>query len=135
VSTPLATMSASTPDIHAAIGERPSETCADRVSAIGNDLIRPADLARVEATLRQRFCPPLRPEVVQRCLLACLTSFADARVKQFIPILVERLANDQLHDLTKRAAAAVGPGLRSPDRHMPRLGRCTPRGGDRPLDC
>jgi hypothetical protein len=95
-----------------------------------DDVIAPGGfLARLELGLRQRFSPPLRPELIQRCLLECLAEFDDAPVQQFVPILVERMAVDQLSALVARsefakatpsnvvpiAAARMSQGVRSPN--------------------
>ncbi len=50
----------------------------------------------VEERLILRFCPPLRPEEVQRHLVDVIGSFEQARVRNYLPILVERVTARRL---------------------------------------
>jgi hypothetical protein len=64
------------------------------------------ELARLEALLVQRFCPPLTADSVARCLGDCAATFAHARVRNFLSILVEREVADRLRGEMQRARGA-----------------------------
>jgi hypothetical protein len=55
--------------------------------------------ARVEARLVARFSPPLPPEAVKRCVLDCAAMFEGARVRTYLPVLIERAAADRLAEV------------------------------------
>jgi hypothetical protein len=59
-----------------------------------------ADLERLEARLIVEFSPPLRPEEVQRCLVACVTKYQTATVHNYLTVLIEREARDRLRAST-----------------------------------
>ena len=63
----------------------------------------------VEERLLVRFCPPLRPDEVQRHLVEVIGAFEHARVRTYLPILVERAAARRLE-----AAAATARGRSAP---------------------
>ncbi len=46
------------------------------------------------------FCPPLRAEEVQRCLIDCVANYESARVRSYLPVLIEREATKRLRDVT-----------------------------------
>ena len=54
----------------------------------------------LEAQLIARFSPPLEPEDVRRCLSECVASYESARVRSYLPVLVEREATRRLRDLS-----------------------------------
>ena len=90
-------------------------------------------LAALEATLIDRCCPPLRPEDVQRCVVASVVRFADARVHAYLTLLIEREAMSQLRELIRLAGGAADAGVAevgtpSGDRSlMPAGGRAATR--------
>lgn len=59
------------------------------------------ELEHLEARLIAMFSPPLRPEEVQRCLIDCVTSYESARVRSYIPLLIERDATRRLRDMSR----------------------------------
>ena len=65
-----------------------------------------ADLDQVEDRLIARFCPPLRPEHVQRQLHETMCSFADAPVQTYLAVLVERTVVQRLEGLVEASAGA-----------------------------
>jgi len=71
------------------------------------DLYESGKLDDLEARLMIRFSPPLRPELVQRCLVETVVRFADARVRAYLPVLIERAATDQLHTEVRHLPAPV----------------------------
>jgi hypothetical protein len=62
------------------------------------------DLDDVEARLMAKFGHHLRAEQIERCLVDVIASFQDARVRQYLPMLIERAA-------TERLTAAVRDGV------------------------
>ncbi|HWC33811.1 MAG TPA: hypothetical protein VG650_03175 [Mycobacteriales bacterium] len=60
----------------------------------------PHDIARqletVEATLSARFGELVSRDQVHRAVEAAATGFADARVRTFVPVLVQRQVSDRL---------------------------------------
>jgi hypothetical protein len=62
-----------------------------------------ADLSNMERRLEARFCPPLLPTDVNRCVVEALGLFDSAPVRTFVPILAERLAADRLRALVTTA--------------------------------
>ncbi len=56
------------------------------------DSLESRKLDYLEAQLIARFSPPLRPEEVQRCLIDCIASYESARVRSYLPVLIEREA-------------------------------------------
>ena len=54
------------------------------------------DYPVVEARLLAKFSPPLDPDEVRRCLRDCSAQFEDARVRTYLPVLVERAASARL---------------------------------------
>jgi hypothetical protein len=68
----------------------------------------PVDFERLEATLLAEFSPPLRAEEVQRHLIECIETFQVATVRNYLSVLIERAARQQLlsllserHEMTK----------------------------------
>jgi hypothetical protein len=60
------------------------------------------------------FCPPLSPDEVRHNLAAAATSFGDARVRNFLEVLIERAALVRLRravDGVDRVDAAATPPL------------------------
>ena len=71
------------------------------------DLYEAGRLGDLEARLMTRFSPPLRPEQVQRCLVETVVRFDEARVRAYLPVLIERAATDQLHTEVRHLPAAA----------------------------
>ena len=69
--------------------------------AMSADSLNLADFERLEARLIVEFSPPLRPEDVQRCLVACVTKYQSATVHNYLSVLIEREAHDRLRTSTK----------------------------------
>ena len=61
----------------------------------------------VEQRLIAEFCPPLRPEEVQRCLADAAVAFQDARVTTYVPILIERAAVERLRLILRRRTSPM----------------------------
>jgi hypothetical protein len=55
-----------------------------------------ADFEGPEARLIVEFSPPLRPEEVQRCLVASVTKYQSATVHNHLSVLIEREARHRL---------------------------------------
>ena len=55
----------------------------------------------LEARLIARFSPPLHPQEVQRSLIDCAASYGSARVRSYLPVLIERDATRRLRDLSR----------------------------------
>ena len=66
---------------------------------------------RLESQLIAEFSPPLRPEEIQRCLVACITTYQHAVVRDYLPVLIERAARDQLRST---ASGRTAPSAMSP---------------------
>ena len=69
------------------------------------DLLESRELKHLEVQLIAAFSPPLRPEEVQRCLIDCVARFESARVRQYVPLLIERNARQRLRDLSRSRLA------------------------------
>lgn len=54
-------------------------------------------LPEIVARVRRRH-PAASPEVVQRCIEAAMRQLQDARVRAYLPILIERSASASLRD-------------------------------------
>ncbi len=65
------------------------------------------DLPLIVASLRARY-PDLDPAVVQRCVEAAAQRFEDARIRTFLPTLIERSASEAL-----RSQGLNSEGLRA----------------------
>ena len=72
------------------------------------------ELGDVEERLIGRFCPPLRPEDVQRLLVEAVVSFNDTRVRTYVSVLIERATTEQLRVAVAEAAGDVAPRM-TPD--------------------
>ena len=55
----------------------------------------------LEAQLIARFSPPLHQNEVQRALIDCAASYESARVRSYLPVLIERDATRRLRDLSR----------------------------------
>ena len=62
----------------------------------------PHELADLEERLIDRFSPPLRPDEVQRCLAQSAASYQDARVRTYLPVLIERAAVERLQAIVRQ---------------------------------
>jgi hypothetical protein len=71
------------------------------------DLYESGKLGDLEARLMARFSPPLRPEHVQRCLVETVVRLNDARVRTYLPILIERAVTDQLQGEVRHQPSAT----------------------------
>jgi hypothetical protein len=82
-----------------------------------DELVGPteSDLHRIADELTRRFCPPLLPEVVQRCVLESAIGFEQASVRTYLAILVQRTAAARLRELVANQDDVVGPGSRGAD--------------------
>ncbi len=65
------------------------------------DSLESRKLEHLEAQLIATFSPPLRPEEVQRCLFDCAARYESARVRVYLPVLIERDATKRLRDLSR----------------------------------
>jgi hypothetical protein len=65
------------------------------------DALELRKLEHVEAHLVAKFSPPLRPEEVRRCLFDCVASFESARVRLYLPVLIERDATERLRHMSR----------------------------------
>ena len=61
-----------------------------------------AGLEELETHLMDEFSPPLRPEEVQRCLVACVTKYQSAAVQNYVPLLIARETRRQLRVLCEK---------------------------------
>ena len=59
----------------------------------------------LEARLLAEFSPPLRPEDVQRCLIDRLATYESARVRAYVPVLVEREVTELLRRMCRSKSA------------------------------
>jgi hypothetical protein len=66
---------------------------------MSTDVIRPAELERIETRLIGDFCPPLQPDEVRRSVAASVAMFQSGSVLNYVSILVEREAEDRLRAL------------------------------------
>ena len=57
-----------------------------------------ADLQEVAREVHQEFAEQLDPREVDECLARVAATFDDASVRSFVPLLVRRYVNDELHD-------------------------------------
>ena len=72
-----------------------------------DDGVRPLsgrnELVHLERRLMERFCPPLRPDEVDRCLAECTARFEGARVRAYLSVLIERAANERLRTAVRES--------------------------------
>jgi hypothetical protein len=57
-----------------------------------------ADLQEVAREVHQEFAEQLDPREVDECLARVAATFDDASVRSFVPLLVRRYVNDELHE-------------------------------------
>jgi hypothetical protein len=57
----------------------------------------PADLQDVAHGVHQEFDERLDPQLVDQCLFTVAATFADARIRSFVPLLVRRYVGEELH--------------------------------------
>ncbi|HEY5874758.1 MAG TPA: hypothetical protein VIT64_05635 [Ilumatobacteraceae bacterium] len=72
-----------------------------------HDPFESRELRHLEAQLIARFSPPLRPEEVHACLVGCVARYESARVRQYLPVLIERDARQRLGDLSRARMIGV----------------------------
>ena len=65
------------------------------------------DRARLEERLIARFVPPLESAEVHRAIDDAVAMFATAPVRNFVALLVERVASDRLRTAASRAEEAM----------------------------
>ena len=80
----------------------------------------PGQFGDLEERLIARFSPPLRPEEVQRCLAETIVSYQDARVKTYLPVLIERAAVDRLQAILRQGNGSAGATGATPARAVRR---------------
>lgn len=100
-------------DHRAAVPGRPVAAAEDDTTLADADAA--GRLHDVEGRLIVRFCPPLRPEAVQRHLVDVIGSFEDAPVRNYLPILVERATARRLADLVAGRPSTRRPRCSDPD--------------------
>jgi hypothetical protein len=61
-----------------------------------------ADLQEVAREVHQEFAEQLDPREVDECLARVAATFEDASVRPFVPLLVRRYVNDELHRRLER---------------------------------
>ena len=90
-----------------------------RVAVTTLDLYESGALHDVEMRLIAMFTPPLRAEQVRRCLFDAASEFADAVVRVYLPVLIERAATARLQRLVRDdstvASACPQRGLKRED--------------------
>jgi hypothetical protein len=69
------------------------------------DSLESLKLEHLEARLVATFCPSLRAEEVQSCLIDCVAGYESARVRAYLPVLIEREATARLRDLSRARLA------------------------------
>ena len=72
------------------------------------DMLESRKLDHMEAQLVAMFCPPLRVEEVQRCLIDCVARYESAPVRLYLPVLIERDATERLRHMTRDRRDARG---------------------------
>ena len=75
-------------------------------------VLQPAVADEVEAVERRlavEFGASVPPEVVHRCVADVARRFEDSRVRQYVPVLVERIARRWLRDAVAEAGHQPGP--------------------------
>ena len=73
------------------------------------------DWSHLEARLSSRFSR-LHPDDVRRCVRDSMAQFADARIRTYLAVLVERAATDRLRVLERAIAdRCLVRGRQSPD--------------------
>jgi hypothetical protein len=60
------------------------------------------ELRRIEARLVVKFCPPLHPDDVRRCVADGAVRYESAKVRGYISLLIERQAAEQLRAMANR---------------------------------
>jgi hypothetical protein len=76
-----------------------------RPGSVSDDRRERAELDRVRQRLIAMFSPVIPPEEVERCVLDVAASLEHARVRTFIPVLVERTSAEHL----RRAFRSIDP--------------------------
>ncbi|MBI4940159.1 MAG: hypothetical protein HY830_05380 [Actinobacteria bacterium] len=66
------------------------------------------EIRRLSATLAVRH-PLFAPQTVERLVTRLFEEYADARVRTYLPVLVERAADAQLRDLDRDYAGERSP--------------------------
>ena len=61
------------------------------------------DLKDLAHRVHEEFDQQLDPLAVDKCLNRVASQFDDASVRSFVPLLVRRYVNDELHDLLEHA--------------------------------
>jgi hypothetical protein len=61
-----------------------------------------SQLARVEATLLGKFGQSVSPETISAEVESAMREFADARIRTYVPVLLQKRVTDQLRTRTVR---------------------------------
>jgi hypothetical protein len=69
-----------------------------------------AELGSIEARLIAKYGPSLGPDAVTRCIAHAVGHFEGARIRNYMMLLVERRATEQLREEARRAAEDAGDG-------------------------
>lgn len=85
--------------------EKPEISTADHPAGDVSDAEPVPALVTIEASLRRRF-PAVAPGFIHACIDDAAAECAGARVRNFLPILIERRASEALAQL----AAGAAPG-------------------------
>lgn len=64
----------------------------------------PADLHETAHRLHEEFDERLDPRVVDQSMVTIAATFADARIRSYVPLLVRRYVSEDLHARIKQAA-------------------------------
>jgi hypothetical protein len=76
---------------------------ASRSAPVGERLDIEAAVVDVTRRLVARFSPPLPASVVDRTVRACAARWQDVRLKEFVPLFVERRSVEHLRRLAARS--------------------------------
>jgi hypothetical protein len=87
--------------LHRANRDRPEGATLDEREA--------AELVSIERKLVAEFGPALGPEVVTQCIAEAVACFADARVRTYVTVLIQREATEQLRVWARQAGPLFGP--------------------------
>jgi len=63
-----------------------------------------AEMSDVERRLTREFSGAVPPDEVRRCVTRVAAGFDEARVRVFVPVLVERLARQWLRDAVRESS-------------------------------
>jgi hypothetical protein len=72
-----------------------------------------AEIVSLEQDLVAEFGPSLGPETVTQCIADAVTSFAGARVRTYVTLLIRREATERLRARARQAERRTGPATSS----------------------